>query len=57
MHKNLVKIPTTIFYHKSNPDLKFPSVGCGVVEKIQIGPRRSIEKIIIKFGRIFRSIG
>ena len=43
-----VKIGTPIFYHKSNPDLKFPSVGCGVVEKIQIGPRRSMEKIIIK---------
>ena len=43
-----VKIGTPIFYHKSNPDLKFPSIGCGVIEKIQIGPRRSIEKIIIK---------
>ena len=43
-----VKIGTPIFYDKGNPDLTFPSLGCGIIEKIHTGPRRSYEKIEIK---------
>ena len=42
-----VKLGTPLFYHKPNPNLTFPSTGCGTIEKIHMGPRRSFEQIDI----------
>ncbi|MBW1893802.1 MAG: 4Fe-4S dicluster domain-containing protein [Deltaproteobacteria bacterium] len=43
-----VKIGTPLFHDKKNQDLKFVSPGCGTISDIVFGPRRVIEKIIIR---------
>ena len=43
-----VKIGSTLFIDKRNPDIKFLSPGSGKIDKINYGPRRVIKEIIIK---------
>jgi len=43
-----VRIGSTLFIDKRNPDIKFLSPGGGKIEKINFGPRRVIKEIIIK---------
>lgn len=43
-----VKVGSSLFYSKSNHEITWPSPGGGKVLKIQYGPRRTIENIIIE---------
>ena len=43
-----VDIGTPLFFNKENPDQKWGAPGAGTICKIQYGPRRVIEKIVIK---------
>lgn len=43
-----VEIGSILFEDKRNPDFKFLSPAGGVVSRIQLGPRRAIEAIVIK---------
>lgn len=42
-----VKIGTPLFEDKRNPDIKFLSPGAGEITRIDFGPRRVIEQIVI----------
>jgi len=42
-----VKIGTTVFEDKRNPDIKFVSPGGGEITDINFGPRRVIKKIVV----------
>ncbi len=43
-----VKIGTPLFHDKTNPQITWPSPGAGEITEIEYGPRRIIEKIMIK---------
>ncbi len=43
-----VRIGSTLFFDKRNPDIKFLSPGSGKIEKINYGSRRVIKEIVIK---------
>ena len=43
-----VKIGTPLFHDKTNPKITWPSPGAGEITEIKYGPRRIIEKIMIK---------
>ena len=43
-----VDIGTPLFFNKENPEQKWGAPGTGTICKIQYGPRRVIEKIVIK---------
>ena len=43
-----VKIGTPLFHDKTNPQITWPSPGSGKITEIKYGPRRVIEKIMIK---------
>ena len=45
---DMVRIGSTLFIDKRNPDIKFLSPGSGKIETINYGPRRVIKEIIIK---------
>jgi len=46
-----VDIGTPLFFNKENPDQKWGAPGTGTICKIQYGPRRVIEKIVIKLDK------
>lgn len=46
-----VDIGTPLFFNKENPEQKWGAPGTGTICKIEYGPRRVIEKIIIKLDR------
>jgi Na+-transporting NADH:ubiquinone oxidoreductase subunit A len=46
-----VDIGTALFFNKENPEQKWGSPGAGTVSKIKYGPRRVIEKIVIKLDK------
>ena len=46
-----VEIGTPLFLNKENTDQKWGAPGSGVICKIQYGPRRVIEKIVIKLDK------
>jgi len=46
-----VDIGTPLFFNKENPDQKWGAPGTGIICKIQYGPRRVIEKIVIKLDK------
>ncbi|UCD90550.1 MAG: 4Fe-4S dicluster domain-containing protein [Desulfobacterales bacterium] len=46
-----VKIGSTVFEDKRNPDIKFVSPGGGEITDIHFGPRRIIKKIVVKLDR------
>ncbi len=46
-----VDIGTPLFFNKENPDQKWGAPGAGTICKIQYGPRRVIEKIVIKLDK------
>ena len=43
-----VKIGTPLFHDKTNPEITWPSPGSGKIMEIKYGPRRVIEKIVVK---------
>ena len=43
-----VKIGTPLFHDKTNSQITWPSPGSGEITEIKYGPRRVIEKIVIK---------
>jgi len=45
---DFVEIGSQLFIDKRNPDVSFVSPACGKVEQIVFGPRRVIEKIVIR---------
>ncbi|MCJ7801647.1 MAG: Na(+)-translocating NADH-quinone reductase subunit A [Candidatus Marinimicrobia bacterium] len=46
-----VDIGTPLFFNKENPDQKWGAPGTGTICKIQYGPRRVIEEIVIKLDK------
>jgi Na+-transporting NADH:ubiquinone oxidoreductase subunit A len=46
-----VDFGTPLFFNKENPDQKWGAPGAGTICKIQYGPRRVIEKIVIKLDK------
>jgi Na+-transporting NADH:ubiquinone oxidoreductase subunit A len=46
-----VDLSTPLFFNKENPDQKWGAPGAGTICKIQYGPRRVIEKIVIKLDK------
>ena len=46
-----VKCGQPIFTSKSNEDITFPSIGGGIISKIEYGERRRIEKILIDLSK------
>jgi len=46
-----VEIGTPLFFNKENPDQKWGAPGSGTICKIQYGPRRVIEKIVVKLDK------
>ncbi|MBU0529944.1 Na(+)-translocating NADH-quinone reductase subunit A [bacterium] len=40
-----------LFFNKENPEQKWGAPGSGIISKIQYGPRRVIEKIVIKLDK------
>jgi len=46
-----VEIGTPLFFNKENPEQKWGAPGAGTISKIQYGPRRVIEKIVIKLDK------
>ncbi|MDB9722492.1 MAG: Na(+)-translocating NADH-quinone reductase subunit A [Fidelibacterota bacterium] len=44
---DIVKVGSALFQNKSNPEIMWPSLGAGTVSKIQYGPRRVVENIVI----------
>jgi len=46
-----VEIGTPLFFNKENTDQKWGAPGSGTICKIQYGPRRVIEKIVIKLDK------
>ena len=42
-----VKIGTPLFCDKRHPDIRFLSPGCGTISKINYGPKRIIESVVI----------
>lgn len=46
-----VDFGTPLFFNKENPEQKWGAPGAGTVSKIQYGPRRVIEKIVIKLDK------
>ena len=51
-----VKIGSPIYYSKKNPSIKIVSPVSGIVQNIERGPKRKIEKIIIESSDIQDSI-
>jgi Na+-transporting NADH:ubiquinone oxidoreductase subunit A len=47
-----VKIGTPLFYDKKHPDIQFLSPGAGVVSKINYGPKRVIESVVIDLASV-----
>lgn len=43
-----VKVGSPLFFNKINPDVKWPSLGGGIVKSIEYGDRRSIQKIVVE---------
>ena len=46
-----IEIGTPLFFNKENPNQKWGAPGSGTICKIQYGPRRVIEKIIVKLDK------
>ena len=46
-----VDLSTPLFFNKENPDQKWGAPGAGTICKIQYGPRRVIEKIVIRLDK------
>ena len=46
-----VIIGTPLFFNKENPEQKWGAPGAGTITKIQYGPRRVVEKIVIKLDK------
>ncbi len=46
-----VDLSTPLFFNKENPDQKWGAPGAGTICKIQYGPRRVIQKIVIKLDK------
>ncbi len=46
-----VDVGMPLFFNKENPDQKWSAPGAGTICKIQYGPRRVIEKIVIKLDK------
>lgn len=46
-----VEFGTPLFFNKENPEQKWGAPGTGTISKIQYGPRRVIEKIVIKLDK------
>ena len=42
-----VKIGTPLFCDKRYPDIMFLSPGCGVISKVNYGPKRVIDSVVI----------